>query len=109
MLCEAMFIFWQSHFFCILGDRVKSPLLHTMLRLLTFLTVLAYCTSFQPALKANSASRIPGSSRVPVLAQSSVTSSTPAVSNVNDEINGTGMIKRKAKVLKEPNLWEYNL
>ncbi|GMI16892.1 hypothetical protein TrLO_g1719 [Triparma laevis f. longispina] len=79
-----------------------------MLRLLTFLTVLAYCTSFQTALKANSASRIPGSSRVPVLAQSSVTSSTPAVSNVNDEINGTGMIKRKAKVLKEPNLWEYN-
>ena len=40
------------------------------------------------------------------LGQSTFTESSAAPT---DEITGVGMIKRKAKVLKEPKLWEYNL
>eukprot|EP00519_Triparma_laevis_P007950 CAMPEP_0182499660 /NCGR_PEP_ID=MMETSP1321-20130603/7882_1 /TAXON_ID=91990 /ORGANISM="Bolidomonas sp., Strain RCC1657" /LENGTH=380 /DNA_ID=CAMNT_0024703895 /DNA_START=47 /DNA_END=1189 /DNA_ORIENTATION=- len=39
------------------------------------------------------------------LGQSTFTESSAAPT---DEITGIGMIKRKAKVLKEPKLWEYN-
>ncbi|GMI00964.1 hypothetical protein TrST_g1775 [Triparma strigata] len=39
------------------------------------------------------------------LGQSTFTESSAAPT---DEITGVGMIKRKAKVLKEPKLWEYN-
>ena len=73
---------------------------------LYLLFALLPCDSFTSAFSHINSMRSASSRESSRLGQSTFTESSAAPT---DEITGIGMIKRKAKVLKEPKLWEYNL